>query len=168
MAGSMAAYRQTWCWSWDCFILQAAGNQLRVTLCSILSIGSFKTRPHCDTLPMRLWDYKIVGPITFKVPQSDLWGFDFLVPLKGCALIASILWFVILIFSWPGSVLWHSCGELQFAVSHVALKAATKTAQHFVAMILYMVCCMFLPPCSGVHCQACAGSERSPLWATPF
>ena len=36
MAGSMTACRQMWCWSSECYILQAAGSQLTVTMKEVL------------------------------------------------------------------------------------------------------------------------------------
>lgn len=46
---SMVVYRQMWCWSLECHILQASTK----TLGGILSKGNLKTYPHSDTfVPM--------------------------------------------------------------------------------------------------------------------
>ena len=50
MVGSMAARRQTWCWSRKWYILQATGSQLTVILSGTWR-KDLKARPHSDTLP---------------------------------------------------------------------------------------------------------------------
>ena len=51
MEGSMAACRQRWCWSRECYILQTKRSRLTVNAEGSLSRRDLKARPQSDTLP---------------------------------------------------------------------------------------------------------------------